>query len=174
MQLAITVLGNRQTHFIEHILPAISRCKCNIIEINLNDLTESTAAYMLIEGNWNHIAKLENIFESIEKQLKIQIHKSRQDKISSAKSGLPYTLEAMSMDQSNIVLNIASFLTEHNIHIEEMKGSRYPAPYIQTPIFTVRFIIIIPSEQRLLQLREDFLDFCDQANLDAILEPIKR
>ena len=65
MQLAITVLGNRQTHFIEHILPAISRCHCNIVEISLTDLAESSAAYFLIEGNWNHIAKLENIFDSI-------------------------------------------------------------------------------------------------------------
>lgn len=174
MQLAITVLGNRQTQFIEHILPAISRCKCNIVEISLNDLAESTAAFLLIEGNWNHIAKLENIFDGIEKQLKIYINKVRQDKTATDKAGLPYTLEAMSMDQSNIVLNIASFLSERNIHIEEIKGSRYLAPYIQTPIFSTKFIIIIPSEQRLLQLREDFLDFCDQANLDAILEPIKR
>ena len=174
MQLAITVLGNRQTHFIEHILPAISRCHCNIVEISLTDLAESSAAYFLIEGNWNHIAKLENIFDSIEKQLKIHIHKTRQDKTSALKTGFPYMLEAMSLDQSNIVLNIASFLSERNIHIVEIKGSRYPAPYIQSPIFSAKFIIIIPSEQRLLQLREDFLDFCDQSNLDAILEPIKR
>ncbi|MGR9115070.1 MAG: glycine cleavage system protein R [Gammaproteobacteria bacterium] len=174
MQLAVTVLGNRQTQFMEHILPAISRCKCNIAEISMNDLAESSAAYLLIEGNWNYIAKLENILDSIEKQLKIQINKTRQDKSATTKSGLPYTLEAMSLNQSNIVLNIASFLSERNIHIEEIKGSRYPAPYIQAPIFTTKFIIIIPSEQRLIQLREDFLDFCDQTNLDAILEPIKR
>lgn len=174
MQLAITILGDRRTHFIEHILPAISRCKCNIAEISLTDLTESTAAYLLIEGNWNYIAKLENIFESIEKQLKIRIHKIRQDKSVPIKSGLPYTLEAMSADQSNIVMNIASFLAERDIHIMEIKGCRYPAPYLQTPVFSAKFIIIIPSEQRLLQLREEFLDFCDQSNLDALLEPIKR
>ncbi|MGR9052040.1 MAG: glycine cleavage system protein R [Gammaproteobacteria bacterium] len=174
MQLAITVLGQRQTQFIDHILPAISRCQCNIVEISLSDLSESTAAYLLIEGNWNYIAKLENIFAGIEKQLKIQIHKTRQDKNTNTKPGLPYALEAMSPDQNDILLNITSFLSERNIHIVEIKGNRYPAPFIQTPVFSIKFILIIPSEHRLLELREDFLEFCDQFNLDAILEPIKR
>ncbi|MBU2571705.1 MAG: transcriptional regulator [Gammaproteobacteria bacterium] len=174
MQLAITVLGKRQSQYIEPILAAVSRCKCSIAEIRSTDLTESTAAYMLIEGNWNHIAKLENLLETLQKQLKIHIHKARQEKSGTPKSGLPYTLEAMSLDQNDIILSIVTFLVERNIAIEEIKAYRYPAAYIQTPVFSTQLIIIIPSEQRLLQLREDFLDFCDQLNLDAILEPIKR
>lgn len=174
MQLAITVLGKRQSYFIEPILSSVSRCQCSISEIRSTDLAESTAAYLLIEGNWNHIAKLENLLETLQKQLKIQIHKARQDKSGAPKSGLPYTLEAMSLDQNDVILSIVTFLAERNIAIEEIKGYRYPAPYIQTPVFSTQFIIIIPSEQRLLQLREDFLEFCDQLNLDAILEPIKR
>ncbi|GAB4257617.1 MAG: hypothetical protein Kow0065_07010 [Methylomicrobium sp.] len=174
MQLAITVLGKRHTSFIEPILAAISRCKCSIVEIRATDLAESTAAYLLIEGNWNYIAKLENTLDALQKQLKIQIQKTRQEKSVSNKSGLPYTLEIMCVDQNDIILAIVSFLSERNISIEEIKGYRYPAPYIQNPVFATQFIIIIPSEQRLLQLREDFLDFCDQLNLDAILEPIKR
>lgn len=174
MQLAITVLGKRQSQFIEPVLAAVSRCECSIAEIRATELAESIAAHLLIEGNWNHIAKLENLLETLQKQLKIQIHKARQEKTGAPKSGLPYTLEAMSLDQNDIVLAIVSFLVERNISIEEIKGYRYPAPYIQTPVFSTQFIIIIPSEQRLLQLREDFLEFCDQLNLDAILEPIKR
>ncbi len=174
MQLAITVLGKRQSQYIEPILAAVSRCKCSVAEIRSTDLAESTAAYLLIEGNWNHIAKLENLLETLQKQLKIHIHKARQEKTGTPKSGLPYTLEAMSLDQNDIILSIVTFLAERNIAIEEIKGYRYPAPYIQTPVFSTQLIIIIPSEQRLLQLREDFLDFCDQLNLDAILEPIKR
>ncbi|WP_341326152.1 ACT domain-containing protein [Methylotuvimicrobium sp. KM2] len=174
MQLVITVLGKRQPQYIEPILAAVSRCKCSVAEIRSTDLAESTAAYLLIEGNWNHIAKLENLLDTLQKQLKIHIHKARQEKTGAPKSGLPYTLEAMSLDQNDIILSIVNFLAERNIAIEEIKAYRYPAAYIQTPVFSTQLIIIIPSEQRLLQLREDFLDFCDQLNLDAILEPIKR
>lgn len=174
MQLAITVLGNPSNPFLEPVLSAINRCQCNIFEIRSTGLTTSTGMLILVEGNWNQVAKLDNILDALEKQLKIQIHRSRQEKSTTPKKGLPYTLEAMSLDTKDIVLNITAFLIEHNIIIEEIKGSRYSAPYIDTPIFSVQFIIIVPAEQRLLQLREDFLDFCDQHNLDAILEPIKQ
>lgn len=174
MQLAITVLGNRNTPFFEQILSAINRCQCNITEIRSSDFTSSAAMLFLVEGNWNQVAKLDNILDALEKQLKIQISRARQEKTAPLKTGLPYTLEAMCQDQKDIVLNITTFLTERHIAIEEITGSRYSAPYIDTPIFSIKFIIVLPSNQRLLQLREDFLDFCDQLNLDAILEPIKR
>jgi len=66
------------------------------------------------------------------------------------------------------------FLTMHGIEIEEVSGSSYQAPYIATSVFSTKFIVLIPPEVRLLSLREEFLDFCDQLNIDAILEPIKR
>ena len=60
------------------------------------------------------------------------------------------------------------------IEVEEISGSSYQAPYISTYVFATKFIVLIPPEIRLLPLREEFLDFCDQLNIDAILEPIKR
>jgi glycine cleavage system transcriptional repressor len=35
-------------------------------------------------------------------------------------------------------------------------------------------IVRIPAGMRIVSLRDEFLDFCDQMNLDAILEPVKR
>ena len=174
MQLAITVLGNRNSHVLQHILSALTRCQCSVIEIRALELVSSTSMLILTEGNWNQIAKLDTILDGLEKQLTARICRSRQDKNAPSANGLPYTLEAMSMDQKDIVLQITEFLIERNIFIQEAKGSRYSAPYVDTPIFSAKLVIVIPSDQRLLQLREDFLDFCDNLNLDAILEPIKR
>ena len=174
MQLALTVLGKSRTAYIEQLLMAINQCKCAVLEIRATDLSGMTAGYLLVEGNWNHIAKLENVFENLEKQLKIQIYKSRQDKKGENPAGLPYMIEAMTIDQSDIMLNLIAFLSTHNINIIEIKSSRYLDSYTQMPILSTKLIVIIPSDQRLLQLREEFLDFCDNLNLDAILEPIKR
>ncbi|MGZ8193250.1 MAG: ACT domain-containing protein, partial [Methylobacter sp.] len=69
MQITITALGNIQTNFIAEILPAIRDCKCTILEIRLSRLAQSTAAYLLIQGNWNQVAKLENTLDSIQKRL---------------------------------------------------------------------------------------------------------
>ena len=74
MQITITALGNQSTHFISEILAAVSSCNCDVVELRLSHLAQSTASYLLIDGNWNHIAKLETILDSLQKRLEIQIH----------------------------------------------------------------------------------------------------
>jgi glycine cleavage system transcriptional repressor len=78
------------------------------------------------------------------------------------------------LDRSNVIGSIITFLFEHEISVEEINASSYQAPYMQTPLFSTKFILFIPPEVRLLALREEFLDFCDHLNIDAIIEPIKR
>ena len=176
MQLAITVLGSNQINFIGEILPVVRDCNCNIIEIRSSHLGQSAAAYLLIQGNWNQIAKFENTLENIQKRLEIKIHTLRPDQKEKdkGKDFLPYSLETISLDNESVVESITSFMFDRNISIEEITGSSYQAPYIQTSVFSTRLVILVPSQLPLLSLREEFLDFCDQLNIDAILEPIKR
>jgi glycine cleavage system transcriptional repressor len=34
-------------------------------------------------------------------------------------------------------------------------------------------IVNVPGKYQVSQLREEFMDYCDSMNLDAILEPVK-
>jgi glycine cleavage system transcriptional repressor len=174
MQLAITALGKHQINFIGEILPVVRDCKCNILEIRSSRLAQSTAAYLLIQGNWNQIAKFESTLDSIQRRLDIKIHTLRPDPKDKPQECLPYSLETISLDRDNVTESITSFLFDREIDIEEITGSSYQAPYIQTSVFSTKFVILIPPQLHLLSLREEFMDFCDQLNIDAILEPIKR
>ena len=176
MQLAITVLGNNQINFIAEILPAVRDCNCNILEIRSSHLGQSVAAYLLIQGNWNQIAKFENTLDNIQKRLEIKIHTLRPDQKDkeNGKDCIPYSLETISLDRDSVIESITSFLFDREITIEEITGSSYQAPYIQSSVFSTKFIILIPPQLHLLSLREEFLDFCDHLNIDAVLEPIKR
>jgi glycine cleavage system transcriptional repressor len=174
MQLAVTILGSRTKKIISDILLAISDCKCTIVEISSSQLGQAIAVYLLIEGNWNHIAKFENTLETIQKNLGLQIHSVRSDKSEKTTQGMPYSLEIIALDQDNIIQSVVTFLCENDISIQEFSASRYQAAYNQSMVFSARFIVIIPKESPLLSVREQFLDFCDQLNVDAILEPVKR
>jgi len=178
MQLAITALGSNQINFIVEILPAIRDCNCSILEIRSSRLGKSAAAYLLVQGNWNQVAKLESTLDSIQKRLDIKLNVLRPEQKDKEKDKekdcLPYSLETISLDRDNVVESITSFLFEREIAIEEISGSSYQAAYIQSAVFSTKFIILIPSQLPLLNLREEFLDFCDQLNIDAILEPVKR
>lgn len=176
MQLALTVLANNQLNPIAEILPVVRDCNCNIIEIRSSHLGQAAAAYLLIQGNWNQIAKFENTLENIQKRLEIKIHTLRPDSKDKdkGKDFVPYSLETISLDKDNIMESITTFLFDRDIEIQEITGSSYQAPYIQSSVFSTKFVILIPPQLHLLSLREEFLDFCDLLNIDAILEPIKR
>lgn len=176
MQLAITILGSHQSRFMAEILPAIRDCKCHILEIRSSRVSQATAAYLLIQGNWNQIAKFEGSLELIQKRLdiKIQLLRTEAEAKDKTREYLPYSLETISLDQDNIIESIATFLLDRDIEISEISGSSYQAPYLQSSVFSSKFIILVPASVSLLMLREEFMDLCDQLNVDAILEPIKR
>lgn len=174
MQLAITVLGSHQSHFMAEILPAIRDCKCHILDIKSSSIGQTTAAYLLIQGNWNQIAKVESTLDLIQKRLEIKVQTLRTEPKEKIKECLPYSVETISLDHENIVESIATFLMDRDIEIEEVTGSSYQAPYLQSSVFSSKFIVLVPASVSLLILREEFMDLCDQLNIDAILEPIKR
>jgi glycine cleavage system transcriptional repressor len=173
MQLTITALGNKSTHFIAEILATISSCQCNVLDLKSSNLAQSTATYLLVDGDWNQIAKVENLLDILQKQLEIQINTLRPEPSTKKPTSLPYSLETISIDRHNVLEDITNFLYEREISIEDIRASSYPAPYIQTLVFSTKLIILIPPQVRLLVLREEFLDFCDTLNIDAIFEPIK-
>jgi len=174
MQLTITTLGNKSTPFIIEILAAISSCTCTIIDLRSSNLAQTTVSYLLVDGNWNHIAKLENMLNSLKKRLEIQISTARSEPDAIKRCGIPYSIEAISVDHFNVVEDIIAFLLERNICIEEVNASTFQSSYSPNPIFSTKIILLIPAEIRLLLFREEFLDFCDNLNLDAIIEPFKR
>jgi glycine cleavage system transcriptional repressor len=54
-----------------------------------------------------------------------------------------------------------------------MNTRSYPAPHTGAPMFGVYMIVNVPSSIHLGAMREEFMDLCDNLNLDAILEPVK-
>ncbi len=174
MQLAITALSKNTTKYLSDILTAIGTCDCSIIELKTSLFSQASACYLLTEGNWNQIAKLETVLDHLKDRLDILIQTMRPEKTKTGRDGTPYTLETISLYRNDIIQDLATFLLSRNVYIEEICASRYQAPYFSNPIFSTKFIISIPADVRILSLREEFLDFCDNLNLDAILEPIKR
>jgi len=174
MQLTISALGNKSTPFITEVLAVVSNCNCSVLNLKSSNLAQSTATYLLIDGNWNHIAKVETLLESLQKRLEIQIQTLRPEPATKKPNAIPYSLETISIDRHNVIEDITHFFYEREVCIDEINASSYPASYVETSIFSTKFILLVPPQVRLLMLREEFLDFCDTLNIDAIIEPIKR
>jgi glycine cleavage system transcriptional repressor len=79
----------------------------------------------------------------------------------------------VSLDQEGTLFNLASFFTEREIAVCELNSRSYAASYTGAPMVAFQMTILIPASQSIAHLREEFTDFCDKLNLDAIMEPLK-
>lgn len=174
MLLTITTIGKNELQRVAQITQAVADCDCAIIESRMASLASDAVFSLLVEGNWNHIAKLENMLDQIAKELEIKVFCSRSEPSERAKNKLPYSAEVFGLRDNSLLTSLTLFFIENSIEIGEMSTHCHPAPHTEAPLFTAHFILELPSNIKLITLREDFLDFCDNLNLDAILEPVKR
>jgi glycine cleavage system transcriptional repressor len=175
MQLVITVVGEDSLDMIVELTRAIKECKCGILESRMTELGADFAGHFMVDGNWNHIVKLENALEAFAARLNLKINTLRiKEHEEEPENVIPYAVDIFAGDRIDNIHEIAGFFTSRGIKILDLSTSRYPAPYSGTPLFLAHMVVKIPSDIKIVSLRDEFLEFCDQQNLDAILEPVKR
>lgn len=175
MQLVITVAGEDRPDLIVELTRAIKECRCHILESRMTELGAEFAGHLMVDGNWNHIVKLENALELLASRYKLKIQMLRgKEKREDDENVVPYAVDIFASDQIDNIHELVAFFTGRNIKVLDLSSSRYPAPYSNAPLFLAHIIIKIPAGTKIVSLRDEFLEFCDQQNLDAILEPVKR
>ena len=65
------------------------------------------------------------------------------------------------------------FFARQGITIEQLHSTRYRAMQTGADMFSAQITIGIPNTMHIAALRDDFLEFCDGLNLDAIMDPMK-
>ena len=79
----------------------------------------------------------------------------------------------VAVDHAGIVHEITHFFSERDINIEDLYSGTYTAAHTGTPMFSLHMTVGVPTDISIATLRGEFMDFCDQLNLDAIMEPVK-
>jgi len=174
MQLAFTAIGDQSSVFMVELTAACRDCHCNIMEARASALGNQATMYMLVDGNWNHIARLENVLDALAQKNGLMVHYKRAESGSDKVGGLPYSVDLFAKDELGAITEPVQFFTERQIAILDLACSTYPATYANVTLLSAHLVVTIPTGQRVISLRDEFLEFCDQFNFDAIFEPIKR
>jgi len=171
--LVISAVGADQPGIVNALSTKILDSGCNIVDSRMTVLGGEFAIIVMISGNWNTIAKLEASLPGLEKLLGLTIISKRTEERGQQENKIPYMVEVVAMDNPGIVNNIADFFSSRNINIEDLSTGSYAAAHTGTIMFTMHMVISIPTDMHLGDLRESFTEFCDNLNLDAIMEPVK-
>ncbi|MBK1693428.1 glycine cleavage system protein R [Chromatium weissei] len=171
--LVISALGEDRPGIVNQISKTVLEHGCNIEDSRMTVLGGEFAAMLLVEGKWNTLAKIENALPELERQLGMTIISKRTGERTTRSNLLPYAVDVVSMDHPGIINNLAGFFADRKINIEDMATSTYAAAHTGTPMFAVHITVGIPADLHIAGLREEFMDYCDGLNLDAVLEPLK-
>ncbi len=151
----------------------VSDCGCNVVEARVASLGAEVSVQVLAQGSWDAIAKLENALAKLDRDGELRLTHYRTNAKQQQSNHLPYIVEVIAADKPGILSQLAEFFAGHHINIEQLNSTRYSAMQTGADMFSAQITIGIPNTMHLAALRDDFLEFCDGLNLDAIMDPMK-
>jgi glycine cleavage system transcriptional repressor len=171
--LAISAIGKDRAGLAHDVVRTISDCGASINETRMLPLGGEFAMQLLVSGNWHAVARVESDLTRLAESAGLSLHLRRTELRSLREDHIPYSIDVIGPDHPGIVAGLAGFLTARQIEIAEIASRSYAAAQTGAAMFAVQMMINVPSRQPIAGLREDFMEYCDSQNLDAILEPVK-
>jgi len=171
--LAVSALGPDRPGLVNELSQAILDCGCRIRDSRMTVLGREFAAVILLSGNWNAVAKLETLLPRLRETLRADIQWRRTEPRREVTNLIPYGVEVVSANQPGVVRDVAEFFSRRDINIEDLHTTTYTAPHTGAPMFSMHMTVGVPADTSIAALRGEFMDFCDDLNLDAMLAPVK-
>ncbi len=171
--MVITALGHDRPGIVRELANAVTETGCNIEDSRMSVLGGEFATILMVSGRWNELAKLESSLPNSARRMGLEVHIQRTESVEGGEQLLPYTVEVVALDHPGLVSELANFFAEREINIRDMSTASYAAAHTGTAMFSVMMSVDVPAGLHIASLRDEFMAFCDQYNLDAIMEPAK-
>ena len=171
--IVISAVGTDRTGVVQDLSKVVLSCGGNIEESRMTTLGSEFAMLLLVSGNWHTLNRLEQAIEKLCEDGNLTVAIRKTDIKPPEEDRMPYAVDVVALDQQGIVYNLAEFFSSRDIEIADVATRSYSAAHTGAPMFAVQMAVNVPSSLHIAQLRDEFLEFCDRLNLDAIIEPVK-
>ena len=171
--LVVSAIGKDRTGLVGSLSQSVLECGCQIGESRMTVLGSEFAAVMLVSGYWNAIAKFESALPRVADTLGLRISSARTVAREDTQNLIPYAVEVIAPESAEVVHEVSSFFATRGINIEDVYTNRYAAPQTGAAMFVLHLTLGIPSDLSIASIRGEFMDFCDELNLDAMIAPVK-
>lgn len=172
--LLISAIGAQSASTLRDLSRVVLECGGNIKESRMAALGSEFIVILLVTGNWHTMSRLEQDLARHAETGKLSLQLKRTQVRHFGKEMLPYAVDVVGLDQPGIVNNLSSFFAVREVEIGDVTTRTYTAVSTGTAMFSVQMLISIPAKLHISSLREEFMEFCDQMNVDAIIEPVKQ
>ena len=166
-KLVITALGKDRPGIVDKLSNTLFTHHLNIEDSRMSVLGGEFAVQLLVTGDEQAITNFIDKKQEAETALDMTLTVKTTEAAASSQTLVPYDVEVISIDYPGIVHKLSSFFSSREINIVDLETDRYAAPHTGTPMFSLQMIIGVPAETNIAGLRDEFLNMCDELNLDA-------
>lgn len=172
--IVISALGSDRPGIVQALTGAVLDRGGNIQDSRMTVLGGEFAVLMLVSGDDRTLERLEADRQALADELDLLITLKRTRRPNERSPALPYQVEVVAMDHPGIVHEVARFFSDRGINIDDLNTGTYPAPHTGTEMFSLELMLSVPAQEPVSALRDDFLEFCEERNLDAAMAPLRR
>jgi glycine cleavage system transcriptional repressor len=171
--IAISAIGGDRTGLVYDLTRVVVDCGGSVLESRMTALGNEFAMLLLVSGNWHTLAKLEGELQKLAESAGMTISARRTEIKAPRPDTVNYTVDVVCLDQPGVLHSLAGFFSARGVDIGDISTRTFSAAHTGAPMFSVYMVVHVPTRIHIAALREEFMDLCDNLNLDAILEPMK-
>jgi len=169
----ISALGEDRPGAIHIFAKAAKQCECSILKSKLSTMGNTFALILEASGAWHAIAKLENLLVGLAQKNDINLQLRRIQPNNIKISEVPYYIQVISPDKPGILFALTQYFHKKSMNIDELHVEHFFAQKTGTPMTSISFHTYISVKANLTTFREGFLLYCEEYNLDIVMEPLK-
>lgn len=169
--LVISALGASPMELTSVLCRASQESRCNVVSSRLTRHGEYSALVLQVAGSWDALARLEASLAPLAKRHKFSINVTRSAAAVERANALPYVVYISAAYRPDIIGELCQFFTDHHVELENLTCDTYQAPQTGTLLLNATITVTLPPGTQISWLRDQFLDFADALNLDALIEP---
>ena len=169
--LVVSILGPNNIGILNSVSAHVKKHHCWVGRAHLTGLGTAFGMLLQINGKWNHIAKLETSLETLAKKHDFAIRTLRCNPSAYKEKLITYSVDIITTQRPEIIPTLSQFFMRQKINISDMHCESFAARLTDTEMLSLTMKIHIPADISWADLREEFINLCDELNLDAVMEP---
>ena len=169
--LVISAIGNNPIELTNTLCRACLESRCSVVSSRLTRHEAYSVLVMQVGGSWDALARLEVSLPNICKREQIQLSLTRTEQQETQSSALPYIVYVNALYRPDILAELCQFFSDLEINLENIVSDSYSAPQTDTMMLNATITVTLPINAQISWIRDQFLDFADSLNLDAMIEP---
>ena len=132
---------------------------------------DMTAATVVFSGEWAMPPKMQKCLEVLQAQEPVQAVMRSITQVEAEPGQVALMVQVIAPHTKEVGADVVEFFDSRGIKVIDMYVERFVAPHSTVPMMSLGLTIVVKDADFSLSfLREEFLEYCDELNVDGVLE----